>query len=730
MNRHSESICMALVALMLLGSAPVGRAAEGEEEDGKLTSEIAPTLRKHCVRVRLFARKDEGEAPPVGSLAQDVREERPTLWGGYLWDETTVIVADPVLHDRFIRRIEVEASGKTVAATVKGYLVHHQSLLLTLAEALPGVEPIVFADPPARKDWGKLRSVRYEWERGRWELNVGGAVMGYVFVDEETGHLAGKQPGLLVDPDGGIVGISFGGRLSTAGQEYPWKGQDLRKLQLLTVDAKQQKLETIRARLRQAALEVQFAFRAEVEEEESHDWRSRRFQRDDDSEAELTATGFLVSPQRLLVPVDVPREMVAKLESIVVRLPPKEDGAAPTEREARFVGAFKDVHAILIDVAGDPLPGALALAPKDGFQRGELFLKANIDYSHKQRKEQLAYDRFRGYFRTYADMPGVWTFTNEDDGSIAFSLDGEVLAISLAHRPKPTGEQYSYHRDASSMFRPLRVVTELLAQKDAIDETNRPVEKQQEKRLITLGVEWQKLDVNLAKAFRAEEETRGGEIGLLVTHVYPGSAAKAAGLQPEDILLRIKDPDRAEPIDLKAGYSMDGFGFLSHMGNIPEEARAQFMNRMPSPWPSRQNVLTQLLTDIGEGKTVRVDSVRDGEAKQFTFETEKGPPDFRSAAKHKSKKLGLTVKALTYEVKRFFQREDEPGVIASKVEPGGKAAVARIGKYQLITHVNKQQVTGLEDFKKKIAPLEQGERPTIEFTIWYMGRTRIVKIEL
>jgi len=730
MISHSRGLCVwfLLAAACALPTAP--RAAEEEEDEQAVPArEIAPALLKHCVRVRVYTKKDDGEDPSVGSLAQDLHNERPSYFGGYLWDATTVLMADMVLHERFLRRIEVEAGGKTVEATLKGYLLKQDAMLLTLAEPLPEVQPIAFAPAPDPKDWGKLRAVGYGWNQGRWTIGISGAAMGYTLTDDGTSFLFGRYSGLLVDAKGRVVGASFSGSMSVEGDEYPWLREKLEAAPFLDLTSKHEKLDALRQRLRQAALEVKFSFRAEVEEDENRAWNNRRFRQGDENEAELVAAGFLIQPQRLLVPAVLERDMVARLESVEVQLI-AADGQPAGTRPARFAGALKDFHAVLVDIEGDPLPGPLALRPEAAFRPGELFLKANIDYRHKKRKERMAYDRYRGLFRTYMDMPGVWTFTDEGDGSIAFSLDGEIIGLSLAHRPKPTGDEYGYRGDNNSMFRPIRLVVETLARADAIDETIRPLEKEQEKRLVTLGVEWQNLDVNLAKTFQAEKETRGGEIGLLVLYVYPDSPAAQVGLQVEDILLRVKDPERAEPIELRASFGGDRYGFMPNFDELPDEARASFMNRMPPPWPDRTNVLTELLTEIGEGKHVSIEYLRKGKKQSVAFDTQKGRPDFRAAAKYKSEKLGLTVKSLTYEVKRFFQRTDDAGVIVSRIEPGAKASVARIANYQLITQVNKQPVESLEDFKAKIRPLEEGETNTIEFTVWYMGRTRMVKIEL
>ena len=55
-----------------------------------------------------------------------------------------------------------------------------------------------------------------------------------------------------------------------------------------------------------------------------------------------------------------------------------------------------------------------------------------------------------------------------------------------------------------------------------------------------------------------------------------------------------------------------------------------------------------------------------------------GPPSYDSAPKYKQEALGLTVRDMTYEVRRYLQKkDDDPGVVISKIELGSKASEPR-----------------------------------------------------
>jgi serine protease Do len=80
---------------------------------------------------------------------------------------------------------------------------------------------------------------------------------------------------------------------------------------------------------------------------------------------------------------------------------------------------------------------------------------------------------------------------------------------------------------------------------------------------------------------------------------------------------------------------------------------------------------------------------------------------------------------VTYEVRRYLQRKaDEPGVVVSKVEPGGRAGVAGVRPYELITHVNDQPVNNVGEFEKLTAA--SGE---LKLSVRRMAKGRIVTVK-
>jgi hypothetical protein len=156
-----------------------------------------------------------------------------------------------------------------------------------------------------------------------------------------------------------------------------------------------------------------------------------------------------------------------------------------------------------------------------------------------------------------------------------------------------------------------------------------------------------------------------------------------------------------------------------------DEIRDHFFERIFTPWPPVETPLTRALTDLGFGTRFTADFVEEGKLLSHEFEVVPGPTHYESAARFKSESLGITVRNLTYDVRRYIQRKaDEPGVVVSRIEPGGRASVAGVKPYELITHVQDQPVFTAADFER-LAAAEKGD---LKLTLKRMAKGRIATI--
>lgn len=752
----SERALLTAAALLLFAicAAPSCPAIDlnrhGDEE--VIFAELAGTFRKHCVQVYINAKSYDGVFPPHANIANDVRNERATTAGGYWWDDRHVIIEDPVLQDQFIRSVEIGLpySDRRYQARIAGRFVNLQAILLEVLPGEDGIMPQAFPLAFVDGDVEEAVVMAYGWSYGTWGVGAGTA-FGSVFLDDagiETAEL--KKRGVLLDKKGNALGLAFGNRLFLDEDIMHWRGSELAHSPLFDREETAAARKTLEAKLRDAVLEVRFAIRVKVDEDEEDTMPRWLMSIDSGGEsagsAELRAAALVVGPNHLLAPVSMDAPIISHIEEITVH-------AADGRRlEARFIGALRDYKAVLIQTrealptgnlpAGfsllDPLlvSEEAFLPDREGSSRPVLqyLQRWRVDYELGRRRQVVDYDRWIGTFPGYRGDPIVHTFTNEKDGALAFDIDNNLVAVALTPRvlntPGGVDVPYRDNRQAplvGASFRPLDFLSRKLHAPDVFDPAMRPVNEKDGKRIIDFGVEFQGLDDNTARLFRASRETRGGKIGLLVTHVYPGFPAEALGIRENDVLLRFYVEGKKEPMELRTREN-----HYQGLWDLTDEQSTRLFSMygfLPPPWPSRHDVLSTILTSAGIERAVAVEFLREGEPMRGEFVTQYTAPDFRNAGKEKFTALGLTIKPITYEVQRYFGRSNAAGVIISDVEKGGKASVAGLYRYLLITRINGVAINNVDEFREQVARFEGGKSPSVELTIEEFGKTRLVKIE-
>ncbi len=68
-------------------------------------------------------------------------------------------------------------------------------------------------------------------------------------------------------------------------------------------------------------------------------------------------------------------------------------------------------------------------------------------------------------------------------------------------------------------------------------------------------------------------------------------------------------------------------------------------------------------------------------------------------------------------------------MVGSVAEGRGKASVAGLHTYLLITHADGRALRDLDDFAARVKNFEEGASPSVELTVESFGKTRLVKIE-
>jgi hypothetical protein len=686
------------------------------DEAAAVADRVAPSL----VRVRYTVCYDKGEAPraggwikpacPVrdwGSLSPEeaLRREQPMEVAGYLVGPTQVVSTDPMIHPRFVESVTVSNGQDEVPAETVAYGRTQSAAVLDLARPLEGARPLTFpaeAGPPAF-------AVSYGPVSGRWTATVRGFAPAYRLNEDGRRSLMVPMHVLLTDAEGRPVGLSMNAEVPA---DDSWTGPPA-EWPMHTADEVRAVVEATAERCRAGLLRTRLQLRSPRKKPGA----AYRFRSDDADEAtELYANSLLVGPDRVLVLANLKPKVTARLEGLTVYL---EDG---DEVPATFEASLTDYGCLTARLERS-LPGAIPLSDRPaGTYRFALLPAAEVRMAGENRTVHYAHSRIVDLTRRWRERlyPMV---AGRGEGLFLFDPAGAVVALPVAKRTKVQRQRWSSSEDprltaAADLH---AVLADLPAHTDA---SNVPLSEEEENRLAWLGVILQPMNRELARANKVANLTEDGETGAIVSYVYPDSPATEAGVEAGDVLLHFTAEGQPEPVPVR----IEDYG---RRGPFPwdrlDELAEQYYDRISPPWPPVETPVTRALTDLGFGTTVEAHFVRNGEVMTKTFEVTAGPPHYGSAPRYTSEVLGLTVRDLTYDVRRYLQRGPEaPGVVISKIEPGSKASVAGIKPFELITHVNDEPVADVKAFEEAMGRAKEELRLSVK----RMTQGRVVRIRL
>ncbi len=664
----------------------------------KIANVVTPSL----VRVEYTLKFDKGEAPPGGEQA--IREERAAEQTGFLLSPKIVLTGDIITHPRFIKRLFVSFDGQQVQAVPKAYIADRRAMLLELSEPLKGAKPLVF-DAKAEEPYLAVHYGRYGTTLTKriWPLKLSTAFT----TETNRRYLAGPSDCLITDKEGKAVTVSMD-------SEWPiddsWKGSPL-NWPVIQAEKMKKALSDLEESAGKSLLQVTLNFRS-PKKGGAGDYYNR-----EESQTEIDTVGVLVARNRIFVLANMPPKVTARLERVRVYLPGTAEPVV-----AKFECTLKD-YGGFIATPEKPLDGAITLSTEDTRKyQNQLLLTAKIIIQGKKRVAYFAYNRITAYglgWKRHMYPEVGWG----DRDSFFFDIDGTLVAIPVARREKVSIQE----RGGSDglLLTATSYLTEVLGDLDTnIDKANIPLTEEEESRLAWMGVELQGLNKELARINNVSDLTNDGATGALVSYVYPDSPADKAGIKAGFVLLRIHAEDQPKPIDIRVETS--GFAGGTFPWERLDEVPEQYYDRIPTPWPSRENLLTRALTDLGFGKKYQAEFFSDGKIVRKDFEVLVSPPHYDTAKRYKSAPLGLTARNLTYELQRYFQKKPEDaGVIISKIEPGSKASVSGLKPYEIITHVNGKEVADVEEFEKLVKDQDE-----LQLLVKRMTRGRTVKIKL
>ena len=719
MNGRIGVLCAAMVvsaAGVCGGQAPPGAPAAPADVDAvarAILERVGPAL----VRVEYTLQTDKGEEPAAlgfagGGMSGSLAEERPLEVAGLLLSPTRVITPMLVLHPRFIKEVAVRVAGRAIPATPWAYGRTQGAVILALSKPAQGAAPAGFD----AKATGPFYAVTSFLAGGCWQTTVTPIPAALTIRESGERFLMAPEYCLVVGASGRPVGMSTNGELPTDGS---WKGAPL-DWDLLKADPVARLLADLEAHAGKCLLRVALSFRSPRKAAGRGMYDPDDYM-EDGSATEKNVVGVLVDDRTVLVLASLPPKTTARLERIAAH--PKAGPPAP----AKFQATLKDYGAFVATL-DKPLSAPAVLSDaKPLALRHQLLLSAKVVVQGESRVDHLWLRQVESFSIGWRRQiyPRVFGgFGREGRTSLfLFDTSGRLVVLPVARRePVSTEDRWHSREDVSTCAVYLKAVLGDLPAH--ADKTNVPLTPAEESRLAWLGVELQALNRDLARVNKVAHLTRDGQTGAIVSHVYPGSPADQAGIKPGQILLRLHVKGHPKPLEVRlerGGY--EGMDFpWEHLDGMDE----RYFERLPTPWPPAENTFTRALTDLGFGKSFTAEFAQDGKTFTKDFQLVQGPPHYDSAPRYKDEALGITVRDLTYEARRYFRKKpDEPGVIISKVEPGSKASVAKLRPFEIITQVNDQPIRSAEDLAKAVKGQSE-----LRLAVKRMTKGRVVRIDM
>lgn len=609
-----------------------------------------------------------------GDFSRAFQQQRPVEAPGFLISADRVVVDDPIIDPRFVREWRVRFGDETVAASVAAFATDRPAIQLALKGQFKNARPLRFNSSGAKP--------YYILSFSGAEDGMGTQIqpLGTSWIAKADGRrfLAVPNSAVVLAADGTPVALTLrtellaGDGWKTAPTQWPW-------LSAAESAAKQQ--DVIRAS-QSGLLKANLCFR----EQPPKPGEEERLSGGED-ELPKSAIAIALSPQRALVLSGLlPRE-TTRLESVKLVLPENR------EVTAKFIATVAELGAFVVESTA-PLPGALEVSPEDwGSLRGGVLPALSINLRGDQMTVRPLQVRLRGlsqglHRRMVPEIAGP-----DSETLFLFDLNGRLLGFPVG--PRPTSMQSRSARRILHLH--ARELAAFAGSPTAFaDLHNVPLSPKDESRLAWLGVELQPMDSDLAQVHgvAAHFERKGCS---LVNYVFPDSSAARAGLQIGDVLLQIHATALPEPFPVQVTCSR--FAFEQFPWERYDELSEPYYDQIPTPWASPDNELSKMLKDLGFGTEYELDFVRDGKMMNQKLVVEEGPLHFETAAEAKSSELGISVREITFETRRYFQiAEGNEGLLVSRVVPGSRGSTSGIKPYEIITSINGQRMKSVSDF--------------------------------
>ena len=651
---------------------------------------------------------------------------------------------------KLVGKVEiVDASGRRWPAKV--------ARLLTRASAY--VFETEGAEPPAPPAWRsdfKLGAgervlsaslLADPADPNRWFVSCAGALLPFdsspasadrlTFAGRSQGESgSGASPGVFFDAGGRPACVALQSVRLDNDAPAAWRPAEMLESGSVAWADVEKVQARVSAETRRVSYKVRFEFRVDKDDEEEPGGMAARFHPrglygGDSGPQDAEAFGVSIGGGRIFIPRMLDGQSVRMLEKVAVKV-------GDEWRPAVFAGAFRGLVGMLVEVPGARLEELSGFLDTKGVPAMTPFVYCQAEELLGEVRAEARTVRYLAMHRGHGDRlrPNAhWV----PPGALLFDLKGSLAGMAVSERAEPTLFQLAGsnglggYGDGEMTLSGFSAHRELFSDPTrAFEPSWRPMTRQEQRRLCWLGVEFEPVAEELAERLGCSRETRGGQVGLIVSTVYPGSPAEKLGIRAQDILLRLGVDGLGEPVPLMARYAgaTDAWGRSAMLGRMGAMAG---MGGMGRTWKPRANFLTRLLTEAGPGRKAHVTFLAsaDRKVKTGSFEVGWAPEDYDSAERLKDEKLGLAVKPITYEVRTALGlKPEDPGVIVSWVEQGSSAQVARLAPFTLVLGVDGRPAGSTAEFAKAVEDARKQKKDSVRLQVSVMGKCRFADLKL
>ena len=712
----------ALLPVATLHAAGNVSPANGTDPNLRVEDEVKQKTLDALVTVT-FAFRLQPERPPlVQPLASDsggechfqyevaaAADARLSLQG-YLVESRAVICEDLDIDPEYVSSVEVSKGDEKTPASLAKIFTGRKAVRLALDGPLEHAVPLGRIGGDRRPHWVVKSFVEPTEKEDVYGVQAKMASDGAFRFPYGEAVRAERGGEVLFDATGAFCGFRFGRQALTI-------SPDCEKWASLTAAGLSSTVSEVLDAASRSIFPVVLRFRSPKKE-------SELFRSSSKNRSELTeykTAGTLVSGKRLLIDISGARSAVPRLEKISVFLP---DG---TVVDATFAFVHKHMQLLAADLP-EPRPGnVLRPFPDDVTTcRGHLaWLVRSLATGAGRLDRRAGHFRPTYFDRMWRDRPELDLWVQWEKGDyIVMTSDGEALWKRVKVRPvvSDVGDD-SESDDMRDAFLPARDFVALANPEGKDVDSIRPVRSDEDGAIGWIGLDFQPMNHALAEELGVLSETSNGSKGVIVSRVVPGSVSEQAGVRPGWILLTIQGPGMQFPLSVSLSEedadSGDEYPW-EYFDKIPVE----MLERFPAPWPKVRTSITKALFEMGIGKEITATFRVNGREIVKKLVIEKGPRYFDNAPAYRWEAGGMTVCELTSEVREYLNLDSAaPGVVVSRMESSGRAAIAGIRRFEVIKKVNGASVMNISEFEKAVKGLAEAK-----FDVLRRAETRVVRV--